>query len=269
MEILSAIGEGLFSILGNRLSSFSGLSGTALSRAIDLYQSGDYEGSIRALRRTIALDPYSENSIKAYDFMAQAFLKLNRTEDAEKAYKEAIRLSPGDDSLYLKLGNLYFHEGKNKEAEEAYVKAVRLNTSSENLYPLGQLYLTQERYKEAEEVFQKILSSEPENYGALYSLGQVYVKLGNYNEAIKNFKEAINIKWDFAYAYYDLGALYANMNEFSLAEEQLKILDNLNKDLAEDLRAYIFKVKKPGIYFVDISGAFDMKRGPSTPVSSL
>lgn len=269
VETLSVIGEGLFSTLGNRLSSYSGLSGTALSRAIDLYQSGDYEGSIRELRRAIALDPYSENSIKAYDFMAQAFLKLNRTEDAEKTYKEAIRLFPQDNGLYLKLGNLYFHEGRYREAEEAYIKAVRLNPSGENLYALGQVYLSQERYKEAEDVFQKILRAEPENYGALYSLGQIFARQGNYNEAIKKFKEAIKIKRDFAYAYYDLGTAYADMNEFTLAEEQLKILDNLNKDLAGDLRAYIFKVKKPGINFVDTSNAFNMKRGPGTPVSSL
>ncbi|MFN3480497.1 MAG: tetratricopeptide repeat protein, partial [Thermodesulfovibrionales bacterium] len=136
MENLSNIGDQLFSVLGSRLSSYSNLAGTALSRGIDLYQKGDYEGSVREFRRAIALDPYSENSLKAYDFMAQAFLKLDRTEDAEKTYKEAVRIFPNSDSLHIKLGNLYYSEEKYNEAEAEYLKAVRLNPSSETLYPL-------------------------------------------------------------------------------------------------------------------------------------
>lgn len=269
MENLSSIGDQLFSVLGSRFSSYSNLAGTALSRGVDLYQNGDYEGSVREFRRAIALDTYSENGIKAYDFMAQAYLKLERTEDAEKTYKEALRLFPNSDPIYLKLGNLYYSQGKYKEAEAEYLKATRLNPSSENLYPLGQLYLSAERYSEAEDTFLKILRTEPRNYGALYSLGQVYARQGLYSEAIKKFEEAITIKRDFAYAYYDLGALHADMEELEMAEEQAKILDNLDQGLAEDLRTYIYKVRKPEIIFVNTFSAFDMQKGPHTQVSSL
>ncbi|MCX7793122.1 MAG: tetratricopeptide repeat protein [Thermodesulfovibrionales bacterium] len=265
----ATISENLFSVLGNKFSNYSSFSGTALSRAIDLYLSGNYEGSIRELRRAISLDPYSENSIKAYEFMAQAFLKLQKKEDAEKTYREAIKLFPQNDNLYLKLGYLYFHEGRYKEAEDAFLKAVRLNPSEDNLYALGQAYLSLNKFKEAKEIFQRILKREPKNYGTLYALGQIYVREENYGEAIKIFKEVISIKSDFAYAYFDLGALYADMNEFSLAEEQIRILEGINKDLAEDLKAYILKVKKPGFIFVDTSRAFNIKRGPGTPLSSL
>ncbi len=269
MTPVSPIAEQLFSTLGNRLNSYAGLSTATLSQGINLYQSGDYEGSIREFKRTISLDPYSENSIRAYDFMAQAFLKLNRVADAIKTYQEAMKVFPQDDTLHLKLGNIYYHEERYYEAEIEYKKAVRLNPSSENLYSLGQVYLSTERYKEAEETFQRILRSEPDNYGAHYSLGQVYAKQGLHGEAIKRFKETIKRKWDFAYAYYDLGMVYADTGNFDGAEEQIKILEDLNKDLAGELRAYLYKVKRPGIKFVNTSHAFNMKQGPHTPVSSL
>lgn len=269
MESLSSIGDQLFSVLGSRFSSYSNLAGTALSRGIDLYQNGYYDGSVREFKRAIALDPYSENSLKAYDFMAQAYLKLKRTEDAERTYKEALRLFPNIDSLHLKLGNLYYSQSKYNEAEAEYLKAVRLNPSSENLYPLGQLYLSAGRYSEAEDTFLKILRVEPKNYGALYSLGQVYARQGLYNEAINRFEEAITIKRDFAYAYYDLGAIYAESGEMDMAEQQARILDDLNSGLAEDLRAYIYTVRKPEIAFVNTFYAFSMQKGPGTPVSSL
>jgi len=269
MDALSGIGDQLFSVLGNRFSSLSGLSGTALSRGIDLYQNGDYEGSVREFRRAIALDPYSDNSLKAYDFMSQAYLKLGRTDEAEKAYITAQKIFPYSDSLHLKLGNLYYSNGRKEDAEKEYIKAVRINPSTENLYPLGQLYISMDRNEEAEDIFLKILSTEPRNYGAIYSLGQVYAKKGLYNEAIKRFEEAINIKRDFSYAYYDLGTLYADMGEFDMAEQQAGFLDNLNQSLAEDLRAYIYKIRRPEIIFVNTFNAFNMQKGPGTPLSSL
>lgn len=269
MNDLSITGEQLFSTLGNRLSSYSNLSGTALSRGIALYQGSDYEGAVREFRRAISLDPYSENTPKAYDFMAQAYLRLGRIEDAEKTFKEAIRLFPNIDSIHLKLGNLYYSKEDYDKAEAEYIKAVSLNPSTENLYSLGQLYLSTDRYSKAEETFLRILRTEPNNYGALYSLGQVYARQGKPNEAIKRFEEAIGIKRDFAYAYYDLGTLYADMGAPDMAERQAVILDSLNQGLAEDLRAYIYKVRRPEITFVNTFNAFNMQKGPGTPVSSL
>ncbi|MFN3481262.1 MAG: tetratricopeptide repeat protein, partial [Thermodesulfovibrionales bacterium] len=133
----------------------------------------------------------------------------------------------------------------------------------------GQLYLSTERYEEAEQTFLKILRTEPRNYGALYSLGQIYSKQGLYREAIKKFEETISIKRDFSYAYYDLGSIYADIGKLDLAESQAKILDNLNQGLAENLRAYIYKVRKPEITFVNTFYAFNMQKGPGTLVSSL
>lgn len=263
------MGEQLFSVLGDRLISYSGLSGTALARGIDLYQKGDYDGSIREFRRAISLDPYSENSIKAYDFMAQAYLKINRPEDAKKTYIEAIRLFPGDDTLHQKLGTIYYDEKRYSEAEKEYLLAVKLNPSSENLYSLGQAYLALRKYSEAEETFHQIMRYEPSNYGAIYSLGQVYAKKGLYNEAIKRFKEAINLKKDFAYAYYDIGMVYADIGDFASTEEQIRILEEINKDLASELKLYLFKVKRPKIAFVRTLDAFDLTHGPGTQVSSL
>jgi tetratricopeptide (TPR) repeat protein len=267
MDSLSGIGEQLFSVLGNRFSTLSGLSGTSLARGIDHYQKGDYEGAIREFRRAISLDPYSDNSLKAYDFIAQAYMKLKRPEDAKKVYKEAMRLFPQEDSLYLKLGNLYYDESDYQKAEAEYLKAVRIAPSPENLYPLGQVYLSTKRYKEAEEVFQRILRHEPGNYGALYSLGKVYAEMGLFSEAIEKFKGAIEIKRDFAYVYYDLGAVYARIGEFDRAQEQIKILEGLNKELSIELKAYIYRIKRPAMEFVRTP--FNMKKGPGTPLSSL
>lgn len=269
MNNISLISDQLFSILGNSFSSYSGIAGAALSRGVDLYQNSDFEGAVREFRRAIALDPYSENTPKAYDFTAQAYLRLGRSLDAERTYKEAIRLFPNIDSFHLNLGNLYYSMGRYNEAEGQYLQAVKLNPSSENLYSCGQLYLATDRYKEAEENFLKILKTEPRNYGAIYSLGQVYARQGLYNEAIKMFKEAIAIKRDFAYAYYDLGTIYADLGELDMAESQANILDNLDQGLAEDLRAYIYMTRKPEISFVNTFNAFDMQKGPGTLISSL
>ncbi len=266
----------LFSLLSNTLRSYSGLSGTALSRGIELYQKGIYSDAVREFRRAIAFDPYSENSLKAYDFMAQAYLKMKRPEEAIKVYEEAIRLFfaklGGEitvDFLYLKIGNILYDQQRYNEAMEYYLKAVRINPSTDNLYPLGQAYIQLQRYKEAEETFQRILRYEPDNYGAHYSLGLLWSKQGIYGEAIKAFKRAIEIKRDFAYAYYDLGIVYTDVGEFEKADEQVKILEGLDSALALELWSYIYRKRRPRIRSVNTLFAFDMKQGPGTPLSSL
>ncbi len=42
--------------------------------------------------------------------MADAYLALDDTKNAMKAYKTALRLNPYRDDIHIKLGNLYFSE---------------------------------------------------------------------------------------------------------------------------------------------------------------
>lgn len=258
----------IFDIMVSRSFQGSSLSGGSLSSGIDAYMNKDYEGAVKAFRRTIGQDPYSSNALNAYDFMAQAYLRLDRPEDAESTYKQAIRLSPNSDDMHLKLANLYFTDKRYSEAEKEYAEAVRVNPSEQNIYSLGQLYLSTNRQNEAENQFNKLLSMNSANYGAVYSLGQIDRQRGNLDEAISKFKQTIGINKDFAFAYSDLGMAYADTGKDDKAEEQAQILDSIDTGLASDLRDYMYQVKKPGIFFATTLADPILTDAPGTLVSS-
>lgn len=267
MVLTTATADDLFTASGTRLDQ-SSLAAGSLSRGVDFYMSKDYEGAIREFKRSIGQDPYSSNALNAYDFMAQAYLQLDRPEDAESAYRQAIRLSPNSDDVHLKLANLYFSQKKYSEAEKEYTEAVRINPSEQNIYSLGQLYMSTSRQNEAENQFNKLLSMNSANYGAIYSLGQIDRQRGNLEEAISKFRQTIDIRKDFAFAYSDLGMAYADAGESDKAEDQAKILDGIDTGLASDLRNYVYQIKKPGIFFATTFGDPILTDTPGTEISS-
>ena len=111
-------------------SQLEGLSNNALTRGIDLYMRQDFKGAVKEFQRSIGLAPNASNSVDAASYMADAYIALDDTKGAIKAYKTALRLNPYRDDINIKLGNLYFSEERYPEATAEYEKAVKLNPSA-------------------------------------------------------------------------------------------------------------------------------------------
>lgn len=122
---IASIADALFSATTPSFDQYEGLAAGALSRGIDAFSAKDYSSAIREFRRAIALSPFSENARNAFEYMATAQVQSGKTSDAITTYKQAMKVFSTDDSLNLKLGNLYFSEGKYSEALEQYSTAVK------------------------------------------------------------------------------------------------------------------------------------------------
>jgi len=271
MDSLSGVNAAsLFSAIPQQTAQLNTLSNIALSRGIDLYQKGSYEGAVKEFKRAIGLSPQSENTLKAYDFLATAYLQLNKAEDAIEAYKASLKLVPSDRDIHVKLANLYYSLNRYTEAETEYKTALRLDpNSTARLYSLGQVYLATERYDDAEAVFNRIISLSPNDYYGYYGLGQVYSKQGKYDEAIREFSYAINLKKDFFYAYADLAYAYADKGEIGKAKEQVMILKGYDKPLASLVNRHIYEISSPGFLGVYTYSGFNSSLGPRTPLTDL
>jgi tetratricopeptide (TPR) repeat protein len=271
--IFNTIGSGndaidaLFSALPRQQDQLDGLANSALSRGITLYQQGDYDAAVKEFQRSIALSPYSSYTQNSYDYMVQSLLNLNRTDDAIKAYKQAIRLDPTNDSYHVNLGNIYFSADRYDDAVTEYNQAVRIDsTSALNWYSLGQAYKQVGNYTGAEQAFNKISSQSP--IDAALGLGQTYRLMGRYDEAAFALKSAIAMNKDFGYAYLELGLVYADQKDFDKAEEQASILLSIDQSLASQLSSYIDQHQSPQIYAV-YSTDFFSTYGPGTKLSDL
>jgi len=269
-SISGASAASLFSAITQQTAQLSTLSNMALSRGIDSYQNKNYEDAVKEFKRAIGLSPQSENTLKAYDFLATTYLQLDKTEDAIKAYKSALKLAPSDSDTHVKLANLYFSLNRYTEAETEYNTALSLNpNSTSQLYSLGQVYLATGRYNNAETVYNRIISLSPNEYSGYYGLGQVYSKQGKYDEAIREFSYVINLKKDFYYAHADIAYAYADKGEIDKAKEQVKILSGYNRGLAYLVQNYIYEVSSPKFQGVYTFSGFNSSLGPRTLLADM
>lgn len=258
------------STFANTQANMDTLSGTILGQGIDLFQAGKYDQAINAFKRTAALSPFSDNSAKAYDYIGKAYLKQEKTQEAIKTYKEAIRIYPQRDEFHMALGDIYLKEKMTEEALAEYETAVRLNPDdAESRYSLGQSYFSAGELHKAGEQFTAIVRLTPTSATGYYGLGQVARASGDLEEAISRLTRAIRANSGFELAYVELGYAYADRGDFQNAEDQLAILKAEDSDKATKLEDYIIQATQPRILVARASDGFDITRPPKTNVSEL
>jgi Flp pilus assembly protein TadD len=201
--------------------------------------------------------------------MASAYIKLGRIDKAAQAYKISMQLDPTSDAPVVKLGNLYFAEGRHQDALMQYEKSVRLNPSANNYFSLGQTHLAMGAYHRAESAFSRVQRMEPGAPNGYYGLGQAYNKLERYEEAALQFKTAIEKDDRFFAAYAELGYNYADMGNMDEAQKLVDLLEEKDADLADTLSRYMYKVDPPQMMFAASSGSFPKALPMRTPVSVL
>jgi tetratricopeptide (TPR) repeat protein len=263
----SDIIDALFSANLRQQDQFDALSNSALSRGINFYQQGNYDAAVKEFQRSIALSPNSSYTQDSYDYLVQSLLNLNRTDDAIKAYKQAIKQDPTNDSYHVNLGNIYFSVGRYDDALAEYKAAVNIDpTSTLNWYSLGQAYNKIGNYAGAEQAFKKIQGQDP--LEAALGLGQTYHLMARNDDAVFELKSAIALNQNFGYAYFELGRVYTDQKEFDKAQEQASILSSIDQSLASQLSSYIDQNESPQI-LAAYSTDFVSTDGPGTKVSVL
>ena len=241
---------------------------TALSSGLDFYENGDYKRAVQEFQRSIALSPFNENVIDTYNYMANAFIKLDDPESAAKAYKTAISVDPQREDVYLSLGNLYFSEEKLPQAEQAYKNAVRVYPSSETYYSLAHCSLEMEKLNEAEQYFEKVIRMEPKSENGYYGLGMTLAKKGEHEKAIEQFEKALRINPDFDNARVEMGYSLSDIGDRENANEQYDILEKNESTLSSMLYAYMYKVENPKFISAD-QGSFNWNLNMRMPISGL
>ena len=271
MDLLSGVSaDQLFVTSLQQQSQLETLSNNALSSGIDKYLRKEYEAAAKDFEKSINLYPTSSFSADATKYLAQTYLRLEKTDKAIEAYKRGIQLNPERDDLRTDLGNLYFAEDRYDEALREYKEAVRVNpSSSSNHYSLGQGYLKLEKFNEAEQEFRTVLRLEPASPYGDYGLGLTDSKRENYETAIENFENAVRKNSQFFDAYAEIGYALADMGEIDKAQEMVEYLEDKDADLSETLSSYINKVEPPKILFAFGSSTFGYNLSVKTPVAVL
>jgi Tfp pilus assembly protein PilF len=230
----------------------------------------DYEGAVKEFKRSAGIGRNSSFAADAAQYLAMAYIQLEDTDNAVKAYKTACQIDPSRDDIHVKLGNLYFSQEKYEDARAEYAEAVRLNPSTVNRFSLGQAYIELDRFEDAATQFNEIIrlaSNDPAGY---LGLGQTYSRQGKYADAVTQYREAISRDPDLYGAYEQIGYAYADMGDMENAQKMVDFLEN-NQQLesGDTLSRYMYKVDPPKMVFAHSSSSFPFSMGKGTPLVAL
>jgi len=254
----------------NTQSQLTSLANTALGKGIDLYQKGEYGRAITAFKRSAGYAPFSENSAKAYDYIAKAYLAQDKTAEAIKTYKQAMRIYSVRDDFHLALGDIYAKDGNAEEALAEYKAAVKLNPiSATSRYALGQSYFAAGQLSDAREQFKAVTKLSRVSATGYYGLGQVARASGDYSDAVAQLNKAISVEKKFDKAYLELGYTYADMGNVQKATEQVGILSAKRSSFAATLENYMAQVAKPQIMVALGLDGFNNHLGAKTKAATM
>jgi tetratricopeptide (TPR) repeat protein len=168
----------------------------------------------KALKYAWIAAELQDNFKDAYDLIGNIFFKTGDFESSIEAYRKVIAIDPKDAMSHYNLGCVFSAEGDTDRAEEYWLNAIhnektkraknRDEISEDELTfslvvvgwrvafkshtALGHLYKTQKQWEKALEQFQSALELEPNRSELYYEIGKIHQERKNYSEAIKAFE---------------------------------------------------------------------------------
>lgn len=221
--------------------------------AVAYLNQGNYRLALDPLKRLVSVKPNSvellqylgrsyyavkdfQNAIKFFDQASRlstvssiphsnlgyAHLNLYQISAAEKAFKEALRLTPGFKPSIMGLCLTYGLARNGALTIEFCTKARQANPEgSAANYFLGSAKFDSGQYTEALAFFLRARSLQPEAAQTYLAIGFTHYRLKNFREALANFTRAVDLE-PSEQALNAKGATYVSMKEYDEAEESFR-----------------------------------------------
>lgn len=162
----------------------------------DRYASvGDYAHAQRYYEKAASLGPDESGP---YVGLGTIALENKRLEDAETAFKVALRLDRSCAKAYCGLGLVYQQKEDFAEAFQMYLKC--LESDTDNLTALSGLFQTSRRigsFSKVRHYLEVYLKRHPGDTKVMFCLATLYTKDGRLNEAKKVSSEILALEPDY------------------------------------------------------------------------
>jgi tetratricopeptide (TPR) repeat protein len=195
-----------------------------------LYYLGRASGLLSKQSIDTLLAAYPD-SPRAHQAMAENYFVLRQMPEAEKEYREALRLRPDVPEVHLELGEVYAGAFQWAKAEEEFRAQTKLQPgNAEAAYRLGTALLEQGKAHEARAELlraDKLLPDMPET---LYSLGKAASLEGDGAAAEKAWTRLLSIEKETslaAQAHFALANLYRKQGKTAAAQREMQEFQRL------------------------------------------
>lgn len=201
-----------------------------------LYYLGRASGLLAKQSVDTLLAAYPD-SARAHQAMAENYYVLRRMQDAEKEYRDALKLRPGLPEAHLALGEVYAGAFQWPKAEEQFRLQVKLQPgNAEAAYRLGDALLEQGKAHEARAELvraDKLLPDMPET---LYALGKAASLEGDTAAAEKEWTKLLSIEQQSslaAQAHFGLAGIYRKQGKTAEAKREMEEFEKLQTNSAQ------------------------------------
>lgn len=200
-----------------------------------LYYLGRASGLLSKDTFDTLLSAYPD-SARAHQALAENYAALRRTPEAEKEYREALRLRPDTPGIHLALGEVYAAASDWAKAEAEFRAEAKLRPgSAEAAYWLGSALLQQGKAPEAHAELTRADRLRPEMPETLYSLGKAASLDGDAAAAEKAWTSVIAIEKTgslAAQAHFGLAGLYRKQGKTADATREMQEFQKLQQPAA-------------------------------------
>jgi tetratricopeptide (TPR) repeat protein len=171
------------------------------------------------------------DSARAHQALAENYFVLRQMPEAEKEYREALRLRPDTPELHLELGEVYAGSFQWAKAEEEFRAQAKLQPgNAEAAYRLGTALLEQGKAREARAELVRADKLMPDMPETLYSLGKAASLEGDTATAEKEWTRLLSIEKETslaAQAHFALAGLYRKQGKTAAAQHEMQEFQRL------------------------------------------
>jgi len=170
----------------------------------------------------VAGEPAREDAYRANN-RGVALLEQFRPQDAAEAFREALRIDPGLAIARVNLAIALFNVPDLAQARsEAEAAARAAPEAPQPRYVLGLIARSENRTDDARAAFEKVLSIDPADVGALVNLGQLHMQQRQYPDAVAGFRSAVAAEPYNATAVYNLGLALTRSGQTAEAQQTME-----------------------------------------------
>jgi len=191
----------------------------------------DFARAEASLRRALSLD--GQHFLAALDLGDLLLTTLNRPQDAQAAYRNAVQLRPEHAGAQHGLGVTLASLGKLDEAEPILQRAVALAPANPlALLSLGRLHQAQRAWDKAQAAFDSALRLQPGLLPAVLGKADVLMAKGDHPAALALYTEAVRAAPGSDLAQLKLGMAFQGTGQLGNAQRAYLEAVRLNPNLA-------------------------------------
>ena len=215
-----------------------------LERGFQLEQVGRVQDAIAETEKAVQLDP---TLVRAHINLIILYGRTGNLEKAEEHYQAAVKLNPNQfPDAYYNYGVLLLQQKRTDEAEKAFRQALAIDPSYAAAHnDLGYVLELEGRLPEARAEYRKAIEEQPDFRQAHFNLGRILIHQQQYQEGIQQLQQTLTPVDDQTPAFlYALGAAYGRAGdreqalrylrearEQASARSQTQLLADIEKDL--------------------------------------